>query len=65
VYRTDALADPGVVVVDTFPAGTHRAIVYPGAVVSHGGADAAPVLTFLNSPAAMTIFAKFGFTRPK
>ena len=29
VYRTDAMADKGVRVVDTFPAGSHPAIIYP------------------------------------
>lgn len=65
VYKTDAMADAGVVVVDTFPADTHPAIVYPGAVVSRGGAGAAEVLAFLRSPAALTIFKRFGFSAPR
>ena len=65
VYATDALADPGVVVVDAFPASSHPAIMYPAAVVSKGGADAAKVLSYLKSPAAMASFRKFGFTNTK
>ena len=65
VYATDAFADPGVVVVDTFPPSSHPAIVYPAAVVSRGGAGAAAVISFLKSPAAMAIFHKFGFTNPQ
>jgi molybdate transport system substrate-binding protein len=65
VYATDALADPGVAVIGVFPASSHPAIVYPGAVVTRGGADAMKVLAFLKSPAAMATFHKFGFANPK
>lgn len=65
VYKTDAMADAGVVIVDTFPVNSHPAIVYPGAVISRGGAGAAEVLAFLKSSAAMTIFKRFGFSAPR
>jgi molybdate transport system substrate-binding protein len=61
VYRTDAVADPGVRVVDTFPARTHPLIVYPAALTSRASARAAVVLKALQSPAAMTAFARQGF----
>lgn len=64
VYATDALADPGVGVVGTFPAGSHPAIVYPAGLVARGGAGAATVLAFLKTPAALAIFRRFGFTTP-
>jgi molybdate transport system substrate-binding protein len=62
VYRTDAAADPGVRIVDTFPAGTHAPIVYPAALTSRASARAAAVLESLQTPAAMAAFARQGFT---
>ena len=42
VYRTDALADAGVVIVDTFPESTHPAIVYPAALTSAASSSGRP-----------------------
>lgn len=66
VYRTDAVADRSVAIVDTFPESTHPAIVYPIAVTASApDADAAArVLAYLTSPAARAIFAAQGFTAP-
>jgi molybdate transport system substrate-binding protein len=61
VYRTDALADRRVVVVDTFPADTHQPIVYPAAVISNGSPDAVRVLDSLQSSAAQAVLAAHGF----
>ena len=61
VYRTDALADRGVVIVDTFPANTHPRIVYPAALTTNGSPDASRVLTFLQSAAARAVLAAQGF----
>ncbi len=62
VYRTDALAEPGVRVVGTFAAGSHPPIVYPAAVV---GASRSPharaLLDYLRSPAAGDTWRRFGF----
>ena len=61
VYLTDANAEPGVAVIATFPASSHRAIVYPAAITatsSHGGAQR--YLDFLRGPAA-AIFRHNGF----
>jgi molybdate transport system substrate-binding protein len=62
VYATDARADPRVRVVGTFPAGSHPAIVYPGAVVT-GSRDpsAASFLGWLQGPRASAVFRKAGF----
>ena len=66
VYRTDANADAGVVVVDTFPESTHPPIVYPAALTRRALPKAARVLTFLRGPAAQAVFARQGFlTLPK
>jgi len=61
VYRTDALADPGVMTVDTFPEGTHPPILYPAALTAGASASATPVLAFLRSAPARTVFARQGF----
>jgi molybdate transport system substrate-binding protein len=62
VYRSDAVADAAVVIVDTFPESTHPAIVYPAALTSSASASAGKVLAFLKTPAARAVFDKQGFT---
>jgi len=66
VYASDARADSGVAVLDTFPATSHPPIVYPAALTSSAPAAsaAAAVLAFLKSDAAWPAFDKQGFTRP-
>ncbi|HUL95942.1 MAG TPA: molybdate ABC transporter substrate-binding protein [Usitatibacter sp.] len=61
VYRTDALADKGVRIVDAFPAGSHPAIVYP--MVELKGATAATheLAAHLASPAARPTWERYGF----
>jgi len=62
VYSTDALADKGVKIVDTFPPDTHPPIVYPAAVLASGKSAAArPLLDYLRSPAARAVWDKYGF----
>jgi molybdate transport system substrate-binding protein len=63
VYRSDALADPGVRVVGAFPEDCHPPIVYQVAVTAGGQQRAAAGLVeFLKSPAAAPLFERFGFT---
>jgi len=62
VYATDAVADPRVRVLDTFPADSHPAIRYPAAVLAEGDTpEARAALAYLSSPAAREIFLKNGF----
>ena len=61
VYSTDAKIEPGVKIVGTFPAQSHPTIVYPVAATTTAKAEAADYLAFLRSPAAKTIFEKYGF----
>jgi len=62
VYRTDALADKGVRIVDRFPDATHPAIVYPVALVATSRSTAArPLLEYLRSTAARATWEKYGF----
>jgi molybdate transport system substrate-binding protein len=62
VYSTDAAADNGVRVVDTFPASTHPPIVYPAAMLATSKSSAARLLLdYLRSAPAATVWEKFGF----
>jgi molybdate transport system substrate-binding protein len=77
VYRTDALAEPKVRIVDTFPANSHAPIIYPMALiavaagaektaeVNAGSARKAAARRFaayLQGPQAAPLWQKFGFT---
>ncbi len=64
VYASDAVAEPAVRVVDTFPAGTHPLIRYPAALTTGASPDAAAVLAAIASAEARTIFEKHGFLPP-
>lgn len=61
VYRTDALADPGVRIVATFPQSTHPRIAYPVAVTTRAGPAARAFAEWLRSPQARAAFEKRGF----
>lgn len=62
VYRTDAIADKGVRIVDAFPSDAHPAIVYPIALVAASRSTAArPLDDYLRSPRARSIWEKYGF----
>jgi len=62
VYETDAKIEPGVKIVDTFPADSHPPIVYPFAATVRAKPQAEPYLAFLRSAAAKAIFERYGFT---
>jgi len=61
VYRTDALAEKRVRIVDVFPEDSHPPIIYPIALTTHAGPDAQRFLDFVISDAAKPIFRKYGF----
>lgn len=66
VYRTDAMADPGVRIVDTFPADSYPPVTYPAAIVaSSRSAAAKPLLDWLRSDAARGVWEKYGFGLPQ
>jgi molybdate transport system substrate-binding protein len=65
VYHTDAVADPGVLIVDTFPESTHAPIIYPAALTSVASPAGSRVLEFLRTDTARAVFAKQGFTTPR
>lgn len=62
VYRTDAAAEPGVVIAGAFPADSHAPIVYPAAALRGAKPGASGFLAFLGGPKASAIFARHGFT---
>ena len=65
VYRSDALSEPSVRIVATFPADTHVPIVYPATIVAgHDSPAARRLLDALHSPAAQIIFREAGFDAP-
>lgn len=66
VYRTDAAVSRRVRVVATAPAGTHRPITYPLAVVtaSRHPDEARAYAAFLLGPRGREVLARRGFTTP-
>jgi molybdate transport system substrate-binding protein len=62
VYQTDAASDPGVAIVATFPEDTHPPIVYPIALTTAAGPDAAAFLAYIRSDKAKRLFEAQGFT---
>lgn len=64
VYASDVVAEPGVAVVGTFPAGSHPPIVYPAALTARAKPDARKVLDVIASPEARPVFLKHGFLAP-
>lgn len=61
VYRTDALAEQRVRIVDTFPGSSHPPITYPVARTLQSNPDARRYSDFLSSEAGRAIFTKYGF----
>jgi molybdate transport system substrate-binding protein len=62
VYASDALAEPRVQVLATFPGQAHPAIVYPLApVAASRHPQVANLLGFLRSAAAADVFRRHGF----
>ena len=65
VYRTDALAEKGVRIVDAFPAASHPPIVYTVVVLKRSSSRVASVFEgYLASPDARAIFERHGFRMP-
>ena len=65
VYRTDAMAEKNVRVVDTFPRGSHPDIVYPMVTLKRATSPAvAAFAAYLASPQARATFERYGFRAP-
>jgi molybdate transport system substrate-binding protein len=62
VYRSDALVERDVRIVDTFPRGSHESIVYPAAGVRGGDVEGARrLLEFLRGDTGRAILRRYGF----
>jgi molybdate transport system substrate-binding protein len=61
VYRTDALAEKRVRIVDVFPENTHPPVTYPIALTVRASPQAERFVQFVTSEAAKPIFRKYGF----
>ncbi|MGD0190588.1 MAG: molybdate ABC transporter substrate-binding protein [Rhizomicrobium sp.] len=64
VYTTDALSEPRVRIVGTFPDASHPPIVYPVALMKDARPLARDFLRYLESPHARGVFLKDGFIVP-
>ena len=64
VYATDASIDKHVRVVDTFPANSHPAIVYPLALTADARTGAQDFVAFLRDSQGDAVFRRYGFTVP-
>ena len=63
VYSTDAAISGKVRIVGVFPSETHSLIVYPAAIVAgHATPAVVRFMAFLKSPAAKTVFERYGFS---
>lgn len=61
VYASDAVAEPGVAVIGTFPENSHTPIVYPGALTVTAEEEARALLDYLSSHSAQEVFKANGF----
>jgi molybdate transport system substrate-binding protein len=62
VYRSDAVSEARVKVLATFPAASHKPIVYPVAIVKgHDDAATRVLLTALQAEQARGAFRRWGF----
>jgi len=65
VYRTDALAEKRVRIVDTFPSASHPPIVYPVVILKRSSTPIATAFAgYLSTPDARAIFERYGFRLP-
>lgn len=64
VYASDAVAEPRVTVLATFPESSHPRIIFPAALTLTASPEAAAFLDHLASPEAAEVFAANGFLVP-
>ncbi|MGH8126519.1 MAG: molybdate ABC transporter substrate-binding protein [Rhodanobacteraceae bacterium] len=65
VYRSGAVSEPRVKVLATFPAASHKPIVYPVAIVKgHDNTTTRALLAALKSARASKVFLHWGFDAP-
>lgn len=63
VYHSDAVSEPRVRALATFPADSHQPIVYPVAIIAgHDNAASRALLAALQAPRARRVFRHWGFS---
>jgi molybdate transport system substrate-binding protein len=62
VYATDAMVDKNVRVIGMFPPDSHMPIIYPAALTTGAGSNAAKFLAYIRGPAGDLAFKHYGFT---
>jgi molybdate transport system substrate-binding protein len=62
VYQTDATSDPSVKIIATFPDDSHPAIIYPMALTTNAGPQAAAFAAFIRSEKTKSYFEAQGFS---
>ena len=66
VFTTDAMTDPGVDIIATFPDDSHPPIRYPVAILANSdNPDSARFFDYLLGPAAIETFKRLGYVTPK
>ena len=65
VYQTDAMAEPRVQVVGTFPEDSHTPIIYPAGLLTGARSESHAFWQFLQSEAAQEVFRAHGFLIPE
>ncbi len=67
VYSTDAATATGITVVAAAPAGSHKAITYPAAIlnITKNQAAAEAFMEYLKSDACSAVFERIGFSIPE
>ncbi len=61
VYKTDALISPKVSISATFPAASHKPVIYPGALVKGAGSESQAFWQYLQGEQAKAMFVRSGF----
>ena len=63
VYNSDAISSQAIKIVAKAPADSHKAIVYPLAIIKSSShqKEVQAFIDFLNSPEAAKVFVKYGF----
>jgi molybdate transport system substrate-binding protein len=66
VFTTDAMTDPGVDIIATFPDDSHPPIRYPVAILANSdNPDSARFFDYLLGPAAIETFKRLGYVTRK
>jgi molybdate transport system substrate-binding protein len=62
VYSTDAKISKKVSVIASFPALSHKPIIYPGALLKRASVDSKEFWAYLQTAEAKAVFVRYGFT---